>query len=63
MTCSEVNRGVPRSPNGHLDQLRIFRQLDFAGRQIEFDCFSDVWAGFLLSFTSRRAAGEFGAHG
>ncbi len=25
---------MPRSPNRHLDQLRIFRQFDFAGRQI-----------------------------
>lgn len=62
MTWSEVSRGVPRSPNRHLDLLRIFRQFDIAGRQIKSDGFPDVGAGFLLCFTSRRAAGEFGAH-
>ena len=35
---------------------------DIAGREVEFDSFPDVRAGFLLGFTGRRAAGEFGAH-
>ncbi len=63
MTCSEVNRGVPRSPNGHLDQLRIFRQFNIAGRKIELNGFSDVFAGLLLGFSSGCATGEFGTHG
>ena len=60
VTWLEVSRGVPRSASRHLGQLRIFRQLDVAGHKVEFDSFPDVRAGFLLDFTSRRAAGELG---
>src|SRR5260370_42366879 len=63
ITWSEVSRGVPRSPNGHLDQLRIFRQFNIAGRKIELNAFSDVFAGLLLGFSSGSATGEFGTHG
>ena len=62
MTWSEVSRGVPRSPNRHLDQLRVLRQFEIGGLQIQFNGFSDVCAGFLLGFASGRATGEFGAH-
>jgi len=62
ITWSEVSRGVPRSPNRNLGELCIFRQFDIARRKVEFDSFSDVRAGFVLGFASRRATGEFGAH-
>jgi hypothetical protein len=62
MTSLEVSRGVPRSPNGHLDQLRVFRQFQIAGRQIELNGFSNVYPRFLLGFSSRRATGKFGAN-
>ena len=62
ITWSEVSRGVPRSPNRHLGQFRILRQVDVARRKVELNSFSDVRAGFRLGFTSRRTAGEFGAH-
>src|ERR1035441_10011263 len=62
MTWSEVSRGVPRSPNRHLDQFRVLRQFEIGRLQIQFNGFPDVGARFLLGFASRRAAGEFGAH-
>jgi len=62
ITWSEVSRGVPRSLNRHLGQSRIFRQYNIAGCKVEFDSLSDVRAGFVLGFTSRRAARELGAH-
>ena len=61
ITWSEVSRGVPRSLDRHLGQFRIFRQYGIAGRKVEFDSFPDVRAGFVLGFTSRRAAGKLGA--
>jgi len=62
ITWSEVSRGVPRSPNRHLGQLCIFGQFEIAGCKVECDGFSDVRAGFVLGFASRRAAGKFRAH-
>ena len=52
LTGSELSRGVPRSPNRHLDQLRVPGQFEIAGRQIQFKGFPDVCAGFLLGFAS-----------
>ena len=63
ITWSEVSRGVSRSPNGHLDQFRIFRQFNIAGRKIEFNGLSNIFAGLLLGFSSGCATGEFGTHG
>jgi hypothetical protein len=57
MTWSEVMRGVPRSPNRHVDQFRVLRQLEIGGLQIQFNGFSDVGARFLLGFAGRRATG------
>src|ERR1019366_6123613 len=34
ITWSEGSLGVPCSPNRHLEELRIFRQIDLPGRQI-----------------------------
>ena len=62
MTWSEVSRGVPRSPNRHLDQFRVLRQFEIGGLEVQFNGFSDVCARFLLGFACGRATGEFGAH-
>ena len=62
ITWSEVSRGVPRSPNRHLDQFRVLRQFEIGGLQIQFNGFSNVGAGLLLGFASGRATGEFGAY-
>jgi hypothetical protein len=63
ITWSEVSRGVPRSPNRHLDQFRVLGQFEIGGLQIQFNGFSDVRAGLLLGFARGRATGEFWAHG
>ena len=63
ITWSEGSLGVPCSPNRHLEELRIFRQIDLPGRQIEPHSLSDVRPGLVLGFAGGGAAGELGAHG
>ena len=62
ITWSEVSRGVPRSPNRHLDHFRVLRQFEIGRLQLQFNGFPDVCERFLFGFASRRATGEFGAH-
>lgn len=42
VTWWAVRRGVPRSPNSDLVELRIARKLQIGRRQVEFDGLSDV---------------------
>lgn len=62
MTCSEVRRGVPRSPNHHLDEFGIMRQFDLGRRKIKPDCLFDILARLCFRFPSRRAARQFRTH-
>ena len=61
MTSSAFNRGVPRSPNRHLDQFRIVGQVDVGGRKIQRNGFADIRSGFLLRVTGGRASAKFRA--
>lgn len=55
ITRSAVRRGVPRSPNFYLDQLRGWWHLDLGGREVESNCFLDAQSRLIFRFTSRGA--------
>ena len=59
---SAVRRGVPRSPNHHLDELGTVRQVELGWRQIKTDSFPDIPAGFRLRVTGGCAARQFRTH-
>ena len=59
MTWSAVSLGVPRSPDGYLNQLGILRQFDFAWSEIKRDRFPNVGSGFFLGFTGGCTPREF----
>lgn len=50
ITWSEVNLGVPCSPNCDLDQLRIFRQIDVPRCEIQFYSLADIRPSLILGF-------------
>ena len=60
---SEDSLGVPLSPNRNLEELRVFRQIDVTGHQVEFYGLSDIRSGVRLGFAGRGAAGEFRTYG
>jgi hypothetical protein len=55
--------GVPRSPNRHLEELSVFRQIDVSWHQVELCCLSDIRSGFGLGLPGRGAAGDLRADG
>ena len=62
MTWSAVSLGVPRSPNRDLEELRVFRQIDVSGCQVEFYSLSDIRCCLRLGFAGRGAAWKLRAH-
>lgn len=56
-------RGVPRSPDRHLDEFRIFGNIEWGGFEVQTDRFFDVGSGFRLGIAGGGAAREFGAYG
>lgn len=58
-----MSLGVPRSPNRHLDELRISRQIDLSWRRVELYSLSDVRPGLVFGFAGGGAAGELGTYG
>src|SRR4051812_18930419 len=61
MTSSAVRRGVPRSPNHHLDELGIVRQVNIGGGKIESNGILDIVACFCFGVTCRSAPRQFRA--
>jgi len=61
MTSSDVRRGVPRSPNHHLDEFGIVRQFNVGGGKIEPNGILDIFACFYFGITRRSAPRQFRA--
>ena len=62
MTSSAVRRGVPRSPNHHLDEFGIVRQVNVGRGKIESNGILDIVTCFCFGITRRSAPRQFGAH-
>ena len=62
MTSSDVRRGVPRSPNHHLDEFGIARQVNVGGRKVESNGVLDIVACFCFGITCRSAPRQFRAN-
>ncbi len=61
ITRSGVRRGVPRSPNRYLDQLRGRRQVNLGGRQVQSDCLLDTAPRLLFRLAGRSATRQLRA--
>ena len=61
MTSSAVRRGVPRSPNHHLDEFGIARQVNVGGSKVESNGILDIVACFCFGITCRSAPRQFRA--
>ncbi len=57
-----VRRGVPRSPNRYLDQLRGRRQLNLGGREVESNCLFDAAPRFFFGPAGRSAPWQLRTH-
>jgi hypothetical protein len=61
MTSSALRRGVPRSPNHHLDEFGILRQVDVGRGEIESNGILDIATCFCFGFACRSASRQFRA--
>ena len=62
MTSSAVRRGVPRSPNHHLDEFGVARQVNVGGGKVESNGLLDIVACFCFGVTCRSAPRQFRAN-
>lgn len=61
MISSAVRRGVPRSPNHHLNEFGIVWQVNFGRGKIESNGILDIAACFCFRITGRSAPRQFRA--
>jgi hypothetical protein len=62
MTCSDVKRGVPRSPNHHLNQFGVMWRFDLGRRKIQSNRLRYIAACFRFRLPRRPTARQFGTY-